>query len=272
MPPDTRVPANKKANGPALRVILAAASVPDIKYDRDANLQAAAAMVQDLAAAGAQVVVLPEGCLQGYIAEEDDLTLEKLRQTAEPFDGKYATAFRALAKEARVYLVTSYDRLEGDAIYNSAELIGPDGESIGVYDKTHSLPKYHTPGKNLPVFDTEFGKMGILICADRSFAENWRVLMLAGASMVLISAAGGYSQLNTHRLQARACDQCLPNVFAHPKRALVINLEGDIVDQDNGLDKPYAIGEVDLSNVRARQKERRQKRRPDLYGPLAAVC
>ena len=272
MPPDTRVPANKKANGPALRVILAAASVPDIKYDRDANLQAAAAMVQDLAAAGAQVVVLPEGCLQGYIAEEDDLTLEKLRQTAEPFDGKYATAFRALAKEARVYLVTSYDRLEGDAIYNSAELIGPDGESIGVYDKTHSVPRYYTPGKDLPVFDTEFGKMGILICADRSFAENWRVLMLAGASMVLISAAGGYSQLNTHRLQARACDQCLPNVFAHPKRALVINLEGDIVDQDNGLDKPYAIGEVDLSNVRARQKERRQKRRPDLYGPLAAVC
>lgn len=256
-----------------MKVKVAAACVPDIKGDRDANLAAARAMVEQLAGAGSRIVVLPEGCLQGYPIENSDLTVEESRQIAEPFDGRYAAAFRDAAREAGVYLVAAYDRRDGDRVYNTAELIGPDGKTIGLYDKTHGLnpagAEYYTPGDGLRVFDTEFGRVGILICMDRVFAENWRVLMLQGAELVLIPANGGYSENNTHRLQSMAFDQCLPNVFAHPKRGLVIDVAGGIVDHDSDGVRPYALGELDLGEVGPRQEKLRQRRRPDLYGPVA---
>ncbi len=93
--------------------------------------------------------------------------------------------------------------------------------------------------------------------------------MLRGALMVLIPANGGYGQTNTQRLQVMARDQHLPNVFAHPKRALVINLAGEIVDHDDTQNKPYAIGKLDLTNVKTHQKAECKLRRPDLYGPIS---
>lgn len=256
-----------------MKIKVAAACIPDMKGDRDANLAAALAMIRKLAGAGAQIVVLPEACLQGLPSDGSDLTVEELRRLAEPFDGRYATAFREAAAKDGVYLVAAYDRRDGDRVYNTAELIGPDGKTIGLYDKTHGLDPpgqdYYTPGRSLPVFDTEFGKVGILICMDRVFAENWRVLMLQGARLVLIPANGGCSQANTHRLQAMAFDQGLPNVFAHPRRGLVIDVNRNIVDRDENSAKPYALGELDLGEVDLRQEELRSLRRPDLYGLVA---
>ena len=257
---------NKKMTN---RVKVAAACVPDVKGDRDANLAAALSLIGRLAGQGAQIVVLPEVCLQGYPLENSILSEAQMRGIAEPYDGLYVNAFRKAAKEHDIYLVAAYDRLDGSDIYNTAELISPEGKTLGLYDKTHTgCPpenRYYTPGKSLPVFDTEFGKIGILICIDRTYAENWRVLMLKGARLVLIPSNGGYSEMNTHRLQTRAFDQCLCNVFAHPKRGLVIDVSGKIVDRDRDSAKPYAFGEFDLSEIGPRQEHLRQRRRPDLY-------
>ena len=204
-----------------MKVTVAAACVPDVKGDRDRNLEAAVALIRQLADAGAQIVVLPEACLQGYGLENSDLTFDQVREIAEPSDGRYAQAFRAAARESAVHVVACYDRLDGAKIYNTAELIAPDGRTIGVYDKTHTLGAterdYYTPGEALRVFDTEWGRLGILIYVDHTYAENWRVLMLQGARLVLIPANGGCSDRNTHRLQAMAFDQCLCCVFAHPR-------------------------------------------------------
>jgi len=253
-----------------MTVTVAAACVPDVKGDRDENLRAALDLIAELARQGAEIVVLPEACLQGYPLENSDLTQEQVRQIAEPSDGPYARAFRRAAQQHGVHLVATYDRRDGDRVYNTAELVGPDGATIGVYDKTHTRSAneggYYEPGASLPVFDTDFGEIGILICLDRTYAENWRVLMLQGARLLLIPANGGYSEANTHRLRTRAFDQCLPNVFAHPKRGLVIDVEGKIVDCDGGAARPYAIGELDLDEVERRQADLRRRRRPELYG------
>ena len=256
-----------------MKLTVAAACIADHKGARTANLEAAVAQIHQLAAAGAQLVVLPEACLQGYAIEGSDLSLAQLRTIAEPFDGEYARAFRLAARQAGVYLVACYDRRDGDRIYNTAELIDPRGTTIGTYDKTHTVgrseSRYYSAGTALPVFDTEFGKIGILVCIDRTYAENWRVLMLQGARLVLIPANGGCGEKNTYRLQAMAFDQCLCCVFAHPRRALIIDVQGNLVDHDEEAARPYAIGALDLQAVEARQTDLHSRRRPELYGPVA---
>ena len=252
-----------------MKVTVAAACVPDHKGDRDKNLAAALAMIEQLAQAGAQIVVTPEACLQGYAAADKDIADEQLRELAEPFDGPYAQAFRDAAKENAVFLVAGYDRRDGERIFNTAEFIAPDGTTIGVYDKTHTgtYPdtRVYTPGASLPVFDTPFGKIGLLICIDRSFAENWRMMMLQGAKVVLIPSNGGYGELNTHRLQVMAFDQCLCCVFAHPRRGLVIDTDSNILDHDREHARPYAMAQLDLDPIEKKQDELKKRRRPDLY-------
>ena len=252
-------------------VTVGAACVENRVGDLDHNLEAAVSLVHCLAERGAQIAVLPEGCLQGYPVE-GGFNAEQARELAEPFDGPYARAFRDAAKAAGIYLVSAYDRRDGDRIFNTAELISPDGETIGIYDKTHTVNRatgdYYTPGAGLPVFDTRFGKVGILICVDRTYAENWRVLMLRGARLVLIPSNGGCSERNTHRLQAMCFDQCLCCAFAHPRRGLVIDVQGDLLDRDGDGEKPFALGEVDLRAAGDRQLDLRRRRRPELYGPV----
>ncbi len=255
-----------------MKVTVAAVCVPDVKGDRDKNLAAALSITRELAEAGAQVVVTPESCLQGYPSAEESFSPDQLRDMAEPYDGEYAQAFRDAAKETSIYLVACYDRRDGQRVYNTAELIGPDGKTIGLYDKTHARihpdTRLYTPGDVLPIFETEFGKMGLLICLDRTCSENWRIMMLQGAKIVLIPANGGYSESNTRRLQTMAMDNAVCCVFAHPKRGFVIGLDGKLLAHDEDSARPYALTELDLSDVEARQALKRSKRRPELYGLL----
>lgn len=252
-----------------MRVKVAAACVHDVKGDKERNFAAATWLARELASAGAQLIVLPEVCLQGYPAADESLDREQVRAMGEPLEGSYARRFRSSAKELQVYLVAGYDRAEGRDLFNTAELIGPEGKMIGVYDKTHvTVDKdagLYAPGKALPVFETEFGKVGILICIDRVYPEAWRVLVLKGARIVLIPANGGYGDLNTHRLQVMAHDNCVCVVFAHPRRGFIINSSGEVVDRDE-VGKPFAVGELDLSGIDEGQANLRARRRVDLYG------
>jgi len=255
-----------------VKIRVAAACVPDIKGDKERNFSAAADLTKRLALEGADMVVLPEACLQGYPAGAERFSRSEIVEMGEPFEGTYAQGFRDLAREASVYLVAGYDRRAGEILYNSAELIAPNGKTIGLYDKTHVMVGgdlgLYTPGASLSAFETGFGKVGLLICNDRVYSECWRVLLLQGAQIVLIPSNGGYSQMNTNRLQVMALDNCLCCAFAHPKRALIIAPSGEIVDQDKDEAKPFALAELDLSDVEERQANLLKRRRVDLYGPV----
>jgi predicted amidohydrolase len=94
----------------------------------------------------------------------------------------------------------------GDLIFNSAPLFDRNGKLVGAYDKNMLYePEVEggaTPGRGLPVFHTELGRIGIMICFDSWFPETARLLALKGAELILFPNAGYFMQL----MHARAAD------------------------------------------------------------------
>jgi predicted amidohydrolase len=114
---------------------------------------------------------------------------------ALPIPGPATAALSERARRHRIWVCAGLSEREGDRIYNSAVLIDRNGHLVGKYRKTHlpiqEVEAGFTPGRELPVFDTEFGKIGMLICHDTAFPEPARVLALKGAELVLLPIWGG---------------------------------------------------------------------------------
>jgi predicted amidohydrolase len=130
----------------------------------------------------------------------------KPEEIAESIPGPSTSYFAELAKQHRVHLVLSLYEREAHLIYNSAVLLGPDGSLIGKYRKV-SLPpgeaaKGISPGKDYPVFDTAFGKVGLMVCYDGFFPEVARELTKNGAEVIAWPVWG----CNPLLAQARACE------------------------------------------------------------------
>ncbi|MBP7652857.1 carbon-nitrogen hydrolase family protein [Candidatus Dependentiae bacterium] len=101
--------------------------------------------------------------------------------------------FVTMSSKTKSYcVVPTYQRgPKKNIIYNSAFIIGPKEGVIGVYSKTHPFPLerlsgggWTTQGYDIPVFDTAFGKIGMIICYDGDFPELSRILAIKGASVI----------------------------------------------------------------------------------------
>ena len=168
-------------------------------------------------------------------------------------------------------------------------LIDPDGEIAGRYRKTHialmTSPEagqekyYFTAGNHLPVFDTPFGKLGILICYDRGFPEAWRVLTLQGAEIVVVPITTTDEDGFAAMAQTRCFENGVVGVFVNRcgsedrkwyfGGSLIVGPRGSIEAQA-GNDEAVLVATVDLAQIepsRMRMPYLRD-RRPDLYGPL----
>lgn len=143
----------------------------------------------------AELVVFPETVTTGY---ETDLDAEDLWNLVDEAPGRITRDIQTAAKAMRVHVVwPSYRRgAERGMIYNSAILIGPDGEIIGIYDKTHPAPwerrdrgGWVVVGNRAPVFETALGNIGMIICYDGDFPELSRLLAVKGAEVIVRAAA-----------------------------------------------------------------------------------
>lgn len=147
----------------------------------------------------ADLVVLPETLT--YFG-----TGLKMHECAEPVPGPSTEYFGRLAREHQLYLVAGLVEREGKTIYNTAALLGPDGALVGKYRKV-TLPRSEieagiTPGREYPVFDTRFGKLGMMICYDGFFPEVARALTVQGAEVIAWPVWG----CNPMLAAARACE------------------------------------------------------------------
>ena len=129
-----------------------------------------------------------------------------LAEVAEPVPGPSTEYFGALACRHNLYLVAGLVEREGHLIYNVAVLLGPDGRLCGKYRKT-CLPRDEIsagvcPGHEYPVFETRFGRVGMMVCYDGFFPEVARELADRGAEVIAWPVWG----CNPLLARARACE------------------------------------------------------------------
>lgn len=265
------------------RVRIASVSVLPKKWDKETNWQRIERLVRKAANEGdAQVVVTPEGVLEGYVinevnAEKDNAKKQELVdqfiKLAEPLDGTYMKKASLLADELNIYLVLGCLQKEGDNVYNAAILFDPDGDIIGKYSKTHFAqgytinPSCYTAGEDYPVFQTPFGKVGMMICYDRQLPEPARILSLKGAQILFVPSYGGYSDKdgwNSVMLRTRAYENNVPLVFSHPFQSLLIDEDGDIRAMCNANEVVY----YELNTSPERYEGRFKNRKSESYGEL----
>ena len=120
-------------------------------------------------------------------------------QAAEPIPGPSTEFFGHLAKKHRLHIVAGLLERSGHLVYNVSVLMAPDGRILGKYRKV-TLPDGEwegglTPGRDYPVFDTAFGKVGMMICYDGFFPEVARELTLGGAEVIAWPVWGCNPQL-----------------------------------------------------------------------------
>jgi predicted amidohydrolase len=156
--------------------------------ERDRNVAHALELVAEAAAAGANLVVLPEALPLGW-------TDPSSAELAEPIpDGPWCSALRDAAREHGVHLCSGVVERDADRVYNAAVLLAPSGEVLLHHRKLNELDVGHfayAAGDRLGVVDTELGRIGLMICAD-AFAEDrvvTRTLGLMGARLIVSPSA-----------------------------------------------------------------------------------
>ncbi|QQO01015.1 nitrilase family protein [Pseudomonas sp. SW-3] len=157
-----------------------APKIGDLAYNRTLTERA----IRSAALQGAQVVVLPELVQSGYLFADRNEALS----LSETTDGPTLRLWTALAKELNVVVVAGFcERLQGDALANSAAMIDPQGLRA-VYRKAHlwdAESEIFSPGNDAPpVVETVHGRIGMLICYDLEFPEWVRLPALAGAELL----------------------------------------------------------------------------------------
>lgn len=136
---------------------------------------------------GAGLLLAPELVISGYGAGE------ALASLAEPADGRMAEVVAQAASRLGLAIAYGYAEREGEAVYNAARFVSPEGFSTN-YRKCHLYGDYErghfTPADSSPaVFEWQGLKLGMLICYDVEFPECVRALALAGAELALVPTA-----------------------------------------------------------------------------------
>jgi agmatine deiminase len=185
----------KSPKNKAVTVALIQTTVSDSTAENMAKTQR---KIIQAAEKGAQIVCLQELYRTRYFPQQENVDAAPL---AETIPGPSTQAFSVLAKKYRIVIIAPlFEKDANGKFYNTAAVIGSDGEILGTYRKVH-IPydpyfyekNYFAPGEEAySVYDTAFGKIGVLICYDQWFPEPARINALAGAEIIFYPTAIGY--------------------------------------------------------------------------------
>jgi predicted amidohydrolase len=214
---------------------------------------------------GAELVVFPELSLTGYVVRD------QLYELAEKIPGPSTRFIEGVAKKTKTHIVFGMPELSEKTqatLYNTAVIIGPDG-LIGKYRKmylpTHSVfeeKRYFRPGYQVAVFETELGKIGLIICYDIYFPEVTRLTRLKGAQLIVcISASPGIRRTFFEILtSARAIENTAFLAFVNLVGvedglqfwggSRLVGPNGRILAQAKYDEDDLVIGEIDYADIR----------------------
>jgi N-carbamoylputrescine amidase len=272
--------------------------------DLEANVARVAAMIREAAGAGAQVILPPELFQGPYFCVRQE---ERWFGEAHPWrEHPCVLALAPLAAELGVVLPISIFEREGPHYFNSLVMIDADGQTLGIYRKSHIpdgpgyLEKYYfRPGDTgFRVWDTRYGRLGVGICWDQWYPEAARAMTLMGAEALLYPTATGSEphdpSLDTavpwrRAMQGHAVSNVIPVAGANRTgfeawpdypgggqsfygSSFICDHRGDLIAALGREDEGVAVAEVDLDFLQAHRAAWGffRDRRPDLYGALTA--
>ena len=237
----------EKSAAPASRKVRLATVqyIPTGKSPRQ-NCEEYAPMIAEAAKQKADLIVLGETV--PYVR-----TKLSPAECAEPIPGPTTEYFGSQAKLNGIHIAVSLYEREGHLVYNTAVLLNPEGKLLGKYRKVclphGEVEKGVAPGADYPVFDTKFGKVGLMICYDGFYPEVARALTANGAEVIAWPVWGCDPLL----ARARACENrvyVVSSTFTDPKSdwmiSAVIDRAGKVVAQAKESGS-VVVTEADLS-------------------------
>jgi omega-amidase len=258
-----------------------------ITEDKDQNLENASNLIDQAVSKGADIVVLPEMFNCPY---KSSFFVEFAEMKGE----KTYSFLSKKAEEHKIYLVGGSipEKTKKNNIYNTAFIFDRNGKQIGRHRKTHLFDidvkgrqtfkesDTLTPGKSVTVVETEFGKVGIMICYDIRFPEFARMTIERGARMIIVPGAFNMTTGPAHWemiFRARAVDNQVFMIGTAPARdvnnfyvsygnSIIVSPWGDILNRLDG-EEEVMVTEIDLDEI-TRIREQLpvlKQRRTDLY-------
>ncbi len=243
--------------------------------------------VEKAAAGGAQIICFAELAFDPFYPQIP-ATVDRLAR-AETIPGLTTERFAEKAKELGVVIVLNLFERDGDATYDTSPVIDRDGSILGKTRMVHitDYPCFHeqgyyTPGDlGTPVYQTEFGNIGIAICYDRHYPEYMRALALRGAEVVFVPQAGAVGEWPEGLFEAEMrvaafqngyytalCNRVGPEpniIFAGG--SFVCDPSGRVIARAAEEQEEILTASFDLSRVASSHARRQflKDRRPELY-------
>ncbi len=177
--------------------------------DKNENIARLQTKIRNLAAQGAQLIVMQELHNGLYFCQTEDV---QVFDQAETIPGFSTQIFGELAKELSVVIVLSlFEKRAAGLYHNTAVVMEKDGSIAGMYRKMH-IPDdpayyekfYFTPGDlGFHPIETSVGKLGVLVCWDQWYPEAARLMALAGCELLIYPTAIGYESSDDEKEKNR---------------------------------------------------------------------
>ena len=173
-----------------MKINVACVQMQPVRYDAAQNLKKMTEFVEKTKKEypETQLIIFPELITSGY---ECGAKFQELAERVS--DGKNIKAISALAQKHNVHIIYGFperDAAMDDVLYNSAVFIDNTGKVLGTYRKVHLFAtekESFRAGCEYPLFNTEIGRIGIMICWDTAFPEVARAYALQGADLIVVS-------------------------------------------------------------------------------------
>ena len=255
-----------------------------MESDIEANFQKSLAFIRDAVMQGVDIICFPEVQLSSFFAQYEKIDVSRYVIVK---NSRYISEMKSLCKETGIYACPNFYIEENGKRYDMSLLIDDNGSIIGEQKMVHIAQceyfyeqDYYTPSEEgFQVFDTKFGKIGIVVCFDRHYPESIRTEALRGAELVIIPTANTIaepSELFQWEVRVQAFQNSVniamcnrvgkEDKMVFSGESVVCNYDGDIISVA-GLDEILLISEVDLSAALEKRKKKpyTSLRRPDLY-------